>query len=65
MRNSPTCKNQQELKNDIAAIKNKMEGFNTRPEEGEDHISKLEDKVDKKTQADQELKQRNKQNKHT
>ncbi|KAK1333814.1 hypothetical protein QTO34_006202 [Cnephaeus nilssonii] len=37
--------NQEEMKNDIAAIKNKMEGFNSRLEEAADRISKLEDMV--------------------
>ncbi|KAK1327703.1 hypothetical protein QTO34_012848 [Cnephaeus nilssonii] len=37
------CKNQEEMKSDIATIKNTMESFNSRLEEAEDRISELED----------------------
>ena len=46
------CKNQKEMKNDIAKIKNSMESFNSRLEEAEDRISELEDKAEKKAQSD-------------
>ena len=48
-------RNQEEMKNDIAAIKNTMEGSKSRIEEAEDHISELEDKVGKNTQTQQQL----------
>ncbi|KAK1343881.1 hypothetical protein QTO34_014436 [Cnephaeus nilssonii] len=37
------CKNQEEMKSDIATIKNTMESFNSRLQEAEDRISELED----------------------
>lgn len=43
----PIHKNQLEMKNVIAVIKNTVEGFNNRLEEAEDQISDLKDRVEK------------------
>ena len=39
-------------------MKNTVEGMKTRPDEAEDQISELEDKVDKNTQKEQEKEKR-------
>ena len=41
------CKNQEEIKNNIARIKNITEGFNSRLEEAKDQISVSEDRVER------------------
>ncbi|KAK1346503.1 hypothetical protein QTO34_000359 [Cnephaeus nilssonii] len=46
------CKNQEEMKSDIATIKNTMESFNSRLQEAEDRISELEDQDIKKPDGD-------------
>ncbi|KAK1345497.1 hypothetical protein QTO34_007954 [Cnephaeus nilssonii] len=52
------CKNQEEMKSDIATIKNTMESFNSRLQEAEDRISELEDQVQKQAQAEQQLEKK-------
>ncbi|KAK1336336.1 hypothetical protein QTO34_004142 [Cnephaeus nilssonii] len=52
------CKNQEEMKSDIATIKNTMESFNSRLQEAEDRISELEDQVQKQAQAEQQLEEK-------
>ncbi|KAK1334494.1 hypothetical protein QTO34_005500 [Cnephaeus nilssonii] len=52
------CKNQEEIKSDIATIKNTMESFNSRLQEAEDRISELEDQVQKQAQAEQQLEKK-------
>ncbi|KAK1346719.1 hypothetical protein QTO34_000579, partial [Cnephaeus nilssonii] len=52
------CKNQEEMKSDIATIKNTMESFNSRLQEAEDRISELEDQVQKQAQSEQQLKKK-------
>ncbi|KAK1336724.1 hypothetical protein QTO34_002759 [Cnephaeus nilssonii] len=52
------CKNQEEMKSDIATIKNTMESFNSRLQEAEDRISELEDQVQKQAQAEQHLEKK-------
>lgn len=49
-------KNQLELRNDIAKIKNTLEVFNCKLEEAEKWISELEDKVEKILRAANEEK---------
>ena len=44
-------KSQEEMKNTISEIKNTLEGIKIRPDEAEDLISKLEDKVEENTQT--------------
>ncbi|KAK1336789.1 hypothetical protein QTO34_002824 [Cnephaeus nilssonii] len=52
------CKNQEEMKSDIATIKNTMESFNSRLQDAEDRISELEDQVQKQAQAEQQLEKK-------
>ncbi|KAK1327409.1 hypothetical protein QTO34_014170 [Cnephaeus nilssonii] len=52
------CKNQEEMKSDIATIKNTMESFNSRLQEAEDRISELEDQVQKQAQSEQQLEKK-------
>ncbi|KAK1345788.1 hypothetical protein QTO34_008252 [Cnephaeus nilssonii] len=52
------CKNQEEMKSDIATIKNTMESFNSRLQEAEDRISELEDQVQKQAQVEQQLEKK-------
>ncbi|KAK1339804.1 hypothetical protein QTO34_018361 [Cnephaeus nilssonii] len=52
------CKNQEEMKSDIATIKNTMESFNSRLQEAEDRISELEDQVQKQAQTEQQLEKK-------
>ncbi|KAK1339928.1 hypothetical protein QTO34_018492 [Cnephaeus nilssonii] len=52
------CKNQEEMKSDIATIKNTMESFNSRLQEAEDRISELEDQVQKQAQYEQQLEKK-------
>nr|KAF6368145.1 DEAD/H-box helicase 11 [Myotis myotis] len=52
------CKSQEEIKSDIATIKNTMESFNSRLEEAEDRISELEDKAEKQAQSEQQLEKK-------
>jgi len=52
------CKNQEEMKSDIATIKNTMESFNSRLQEAEDRISELEDQVQKQAQSQQQLEKK-------
>ncbi|KAK1337401.1 hypothetical protein QTO34_002027 [Cnephaeus nilssonii] len=52
------CRNQEEMKSDIATIKNTMESFNSRLQEAEDRISELEDQVQKQAQAEQQLEKK-------
>lgn len=52
------CKNQEEIQNYIATMKNMMEGFNNSLEQAEDWISELEDKVQKHTQCEQLLEKK-------
>ncbi|XP_054566358.1 uncharacterized protein LOC129147620 isoform X3 [Eptesicus fuscus] len=52
------CKNQEEIKSDIAAIKNTLESFNSRLGETEDRISELEDTEAKHTQTELQLEKK-------
>nr|KAF6369254.1 hypothetical protein mMyoMyo1_010632 [Myotis myotis] len=52
------CKNQEEMKSDIATIKNTMESFKSRLEEAEERISELEDKAEKQAQSEQQLEKK-------
>ena len=47
-------KGQEEMKNTISELKTIVEGINSRLDEAQDQISKLEDKVEKNTQNEQE-----------
>ena len=51
-------KGQEEMKNTISELKNTVEGIKSRLNEAGDWISKLEDKVEKNTQNEQEKKKR-------
>ena len=57
-KNNNLCKNQEEIKSEIATIKNTMESFNSRLEEAEDRISELKDKVEKQAQYEQQLEKK-------
>nr|KAF6369167.1 hypothetical protein mMyoMyo1_010555 [Myotis myotis] len=53
------CKNQEEMKSDIAAIKKKtIESFNSRLGEAEEQISELEDREAKHTQTELQLEKK-------
>lgn len=52
-------KNQEEMKTDIAAIKNTMQSFNSSLGEAEERISKLEDRKAKHTQTELQLEKKN------
>ena len=47
-------KNQEEMKNTVSEMKNTLEGITIRPDEAEDWISELEDKVERNTQAEKQ-----------
>ena len=53
-------RNQEEMKNTISEIKNKLEGIAIRMDEAEDWISELEDKVDRNTHLEQQTWKKNK-----
>ena len=53
-------RNQEEMKNTISEIKNKLEGIASRMDEAEDWISELEDKVDRNTHLEQQTWKKNK-----
>ena len=55
-------KNQVDMKTTISEIKNTLEGIKRRPDETEDQISELEDKVEKNTLSGQQSEKRLKKN---
>ena len=47
------------MRNTITEMKNTLEGFNSRPDETEERISELEDKVADYTQSEQHKRKKN------